>query len=103
MIAFLVRSTGVLVFAAAFIALVADGVRSLAADAPVVTPLAATWGAIHPASLAAAEAVVKGFVTSYLWDPVLLTVLGWPTFAVVGGLGILLMLLGRRRGSVPAA
>ncbi|WP_210272799.1 hypothetical protein [Chthonobacter rhizosphaerae] len=97
MIAFLIRGLGVLLFAASFIALVADGIRSLAADAVVLTPLGQTWFQLHPGSLNLLQAVVQRYLHPYIWDPILLTVLLWPTFAVGGGLGILLMVLGRKR------
>ena len=97
MIAFLVRSLGLVIFAAAFVAFVADGVKSLAADAIVVTPFGQTWAALHPQSLAAVQTLVRSRLHAYLWDPVMTTVLIWPTFSVGGVIGILLMLAGARR------
>jgi hypothetical protein len=97
MIAFLVRTLGLLIFAASFVAMIADGVRSIASDALVTTPLGQTWFALHPASLNAAQGMVESYTHPYLWDPVLVTVLLWPTFAVGGVFGLVLMLLGRKR------
>jgi hypothetical protein len=97
MIAFLIRTLGLLIFAASFVAMVADGVRSLAADAVVLTPLGQTWFALHPQSLGLAQAMVQRYVHPYLWDPILVTVLLWPTFAVGGVFGVVLMLIGRKR------
>lgn len=97
MLAFLVRGLGVLIFAASFIALIADGIRSLASDALVLTPLGQTWFQLQPGSLNLLQAVVQRYLHPYIWDPIIVTVLLWPTFAVGGVLGILLMLAGRRR------
>lgn len=97
MLAFLVRGLGVLIFAASFIALIADGIRSLASDALVLTPLGQTWFQLMPGSLNLLQAVVQRYLHPYIWDPIIVTVLLWPTFAVGGVLGILLMLAGRRR------
>lgn len=97
MVAFVLRTVGLIVFAAAFIALVADGIKSLAADHVVVTPLAQTWSSLDPASLTAAETLVKTRMLAYLWDPILVTVLGWPAFAVGGVIGIAMMIVGRKR------
>ncbi len=100
MIRFLLRLAGLIIFAASFIALVADGISSLAADRIVTTPLGQTWFSLSPDSLNLAQAVVQRYVHPYLWDPVIQSVLLWPTFAVGGVVGILLVLLGsvRRRG-----
>ena len=97
MIAFLVRSIGFLLFAASFIALIADGVRSLAADALVMTALGQVWFTLDAPSLNLAQAVVQRYVHPYIWDPIAITILTWPAFAVGGGLGLALMLLGTRR------
>jgi hypothetical protein len=102
MLRFLARTLGLVVFAASFIALVADGIRSLASKAPVTTPLGESLAAGLPDLLPAARAMVETRLHPYLWDPVIATVLGWPTFAVGGVAGVILMLAGarrRRRGS----
>lgn len=100
-IGFILRASGLLLFAAGFVALVADGVRSLAVDAIVLTPLLKAWTEIDPSGPAAAEALVKSRLEPYLWDHGIVPILGWPGFAVIGGLGILLLLLGRRRRPGP--
>jgi hypothetical protein len=98
MIRFIARFLGLLIFAAAFIALIADGIRSIAADRMVLTPLEQTWMSTHDGSLNRSQEMVQSYLHPYLWDPVIQTMLHWPTFAVVGVLGILLMLAGARWG-----
>ncbi|WP_181700657.1 hypothetical protein [Chthonobacter albigriseus] len=97
MLAFLLRSLGLFVFAAAFVALIADGVRSLAVDGVVVTSLQTTWAFLSPATLQQVETVAKGSLPPYIWTDMIVPVLGLPAFAVGGVLGIVLLLLGRRR------
>lgn len=101
MVAFLLRSLGLLIFAAAFIALIADGVKSLAADAVVTTSLGETWASLSPQSLAAAEAMVERRAGPHLWDPVITTALTWPSFALGGAVGLVLMIAGSRRRRRP--
>ena len=55
------------------------------------------WHSLHSSSLQLSEAVVSRYLHAYLWHPVIATVLVWPAFAVLGGLGALLVLLTRRR------
>ena len=54
------------------------------------------WRLLHPASLQAAQQAVEG-VNSYLWSPLLMTVLVLPGWLVAGGLGVLLYIAGYRR------
>lgn len=97
MITLILRSLGLLVFAAGFVALVADGVRSLAADSLLLTSVAAAWATYDSASLGAFGAWVANRGSDTIWGMMRDTVLAWPAFAVVGVVGILLMLAGRRR------
>lgn len=103
MFGFLFRATGLILLVASFVALIADGVRSVAAERLVVTPLGATWYALDPSSLGLAQAVVQRYVAAFVWDPVIQTVLLWPTFAVGGVFALILMALGRRRPRRAAA
>jgi hypothetical protein len=98
MIKFLLRFFGLVIFAVAFIALIADGINSLAMNALVMTPLAQSWGSFEPQSLASFEKLAKSTPYPYIWDPVTVTLLQAPTFAVLGGIGLLFLILGSRRG-----
>lgn len=102
MLSFLLRSMGLILFAAAFISLIADGIHSLAANEILLTPLGQAWFQYHRESLNLAQALVQRHLHPAVWDPVIQTVLLWPAFAVAGGLGLVLMLLGSRRRARPA-
>lgn len=103
MFRFLIRAAGLLVFAAAFVALVADGVRSLAVDALMLTPLEASWRIFAPASLDEFRSLAESRLPPYLLDNVIVPVLSAPTFALAGGLGLLLLVVGRPRHRPVAA
>lgn len=61
------------------------------------------WFTLHADSLQLAQPVVQRYVHPWLWEPVIVTLLLWPAFAVIGVPGVLLLLLTRprrRRGSL---
>jgi hypothetical protein len=59
------------------------------------------WFNIDPSSLNLVQAVIERYVWPSLWDPVILTVLRWPAWAVLGLPALVLLILpigkGRRR------
>lgn len=55
------------------------------------------WKRIDLASLSVFQAGVERHIDPWLWDPVMVTVLNAPLFAVAAIPGILLMLVFRRR------
>ncbi|QFR34317.1 hypothetical protein [Ancylobacter sp. TS-1] len=95
MIRFLFRFIGLWILAGAFVALVLDGVRSIAASEIVTTPLSVTWLATSPDSLARFQSFVEGNFSGVVWETLAVPVLGAPLFAVLGVAGILLLLIGR--------
>jgi hypothetical protein len=97
MIRFLLRFLGLWILAAAFVALVIDGTRSIAANAPQITKLAKTWYDISPNSLVLLQPAVERHVGRWLWNPVIQTVLERPTWLVLGVLGAILVVLGRKK------
>ncbi|WP_237155267.1 hypothetical protein [Oryzibacter oryziterrae] len=97
MIAFLVRTTGLALFAVAIVALIADGIRSIAANDLVFTSLEDSWTALDSASFAAARSFLQARIGADSWTGLVAPIIGWPAFAVIGVPAILLMLLGARR------
>ncbi len=96
MIRFLFRFVGLWVLAGAFVALVLDGVRSIASAEIVTTPLGVTWLAVGPDSLTRFQAFVTRTLSATVWDYLVVPVLGAPLFLVLGVIGALLLLIGRR-------
>ncbi|HEX2255617.1 MAG TPA: hypothetical protein VHG92_02755 [Afifellaceae bacterium] len=98
MIRFLFRFAGFWLFAAALVTAVIDGAKSVAASEPTLTPLSAAWSQLAPAGLAETQRVVETeFDAAWLWALLAQWVLSAPVWLVLGLLGLLLMLLGRRR------
>jgi hypothetical protein len=97
MIRFLSRFLGLLCLAAAFILLIYDGTKSIAGNTVYLTTVGGLWNAVHSTSLALVQPAIEQRVGAWLWDPVMLAILTAPSWLVLGALGILLILLGRKK------
>jgi len=78
MIRFLLRFIGLICLAAGFILLIYDGTKSIAGNRLFLTS-------------------VQSYAGGLLWDPVMVTILAAPSWGLLGGLGIILLLLGRKK------
>lgn len=76
---------------------IVDLTRSIGASSIAVTPVVDLWDAIAPQSHVDFGQWLAERVHPMAADPVLSTLLGWPTVAVLAGLAILFALLGRKR------
>jgi hypothetical protein len=97
MIRFLFRFVGLWLLAAGFVFFVYDGTKSIAGNAIYTTKLSETWNAVHTSSLQTLQPAIERYVGTWLWDPVVLSVLTAPTWLVFGVLGVLMILLGRKK------
>jgi hypothetical protein len=97
MIRFLLRFVGLLLLALAFILVIYDGMKSIADRTFYATTITQFWTDIHVASLQAFQASVERGVAGGLWRLAIQPVLDQPAGAVFGVLGVLLILLGRKR------
>jgi ABC-type Fe3+ transport system permease subunit len=97
MIRFVFRFVGLLILAAGFIALVYDGTKSIAGGAVAFTPLGQHWNNFHSTSLQLLQPAIERHVAEWLWDPVVLTILTTPACLVLGVIGAILMLIGRKK------
>ncbi len=97
MIRFLFRSIGFLAIAAAFLLIIYDGTKSIAANAVFITTVRNLWDMINAASLASLRPVIEGNLGRFVWDPAFTGFLNSPSWAVIGILGIIFILLGRKR------
>jgi hypothetical protein len=97
MIRFLFRTLGLLFLAAAFVFVVYDGTKSIAANALVYTKVDEIWSLVHAASLQQLQPFIEKNAPPWLWDPVAMTVLNAPAIAAFGIVGAILVLLGRRK------
>jgi hypothetical protein len=90
------RLVGLLLLAGGFIFLVYDGARSIADQAVRLTRLDEFWNDVHQASQQAFRTMVEG-AYPWLWNNGVKVVLNQPVWAVMGVVGILLILLFRPR------
>ena len=97
MIRFLFRTLGLLFLAAAFVFVVYDGTKSIAANALVYTKVDEIWSLAHTASLQQLQPFIEKNAPPWLWDPVAMTVLNAPAMAAFGIIGAVLVLAGRRK------
>jgi len=97
LIRFLFRFIGLWILAAGFVALVRDGTKSIAGNAVFTTKLADDWNNIHASSLESLKALFERYVGAPSWEIVSAYVLAAPTWLVLGILGSILILIGRKK------
>ncbi|MEJ2228805.1 MAG: hypothetical protein P8Y67_11325 [Alphaproteobacteria bacterium] len=90
----ILRSFGYVFLLVALAAFAYDGVCGLANhSAMTFMSVYEHWEILSPSTLAQAKQVVEG-VNSYLWSPVLMTILVLPAWFVTMGIGVLLYVIG---------
>lgn len=97
MIRFLLRFIGLLLLALAFIFVIYDGMKSIADGGLFMTKFGQLWIDIHASSLQAFQATVQRYAGGELWQVAAVPILGQPVAAVFGVLGVVLILLGRKK------
>lgn len=91
------RILGWLLVAMALLALGGDGLRWLESGRLSFVALGEFWYRLDPGSLNLLQALVQRYLLPELWDPVIITLLTWPAFAVLGALGLFLLIVFRAR------
>ena len=89
------RLLGLVLLAAGFVFFIYDGTKSIADQTFYISKFSQTWAEIHQQSLQAVQGAVEKNV-GWLWT-VLHPVLEQPTWLVLGTIGMVLILLGRRK------
>ena len=83
-----------LLFAAAGVMLAGiEMARSFQTGKWVKIPLGKLWYDLSPGSLRLIQSLVQRYLAPQVWEPGIVTVLTWPAWAVLGGLGALLLVL----------
>ena len=91
------RFLGWLLTGAALAVLVAEIVAWVEAGTYRTIATGELWFDLHAASLNAAQAGIQRYLFPALWDPIVVTILLWPAWAVLGVPGLALMWGCRRR------
>jgi hypothetical protein len=97
MIRFLFRTLGLLFLAAAFVFVIYDGTKSIAANALLYSKVDEIWSLLHAPSLQQLQPFIQRNGPLWLWDPVATTVLNAPAVVAFGAVGATLIVLGRRK------
>jgi hypothetical protein len=90
------RLMGLLLLAGGFVFMVYDGARWVADKTLRFTRFGQFWNDVHQSSQQAFRAWVEGHAP-WIWNNVIKIILDQPVFAVMGLLGIVLMMLFRPR------
>ncbi len=96
MLRFLFRLMSTFALAIAVIMAVLDVTRTIAASRLVLTPLGASWVSASPSTLDALQAFLIEKAHPLVWNPVAITILSQPGFAVFGIIALLLYAIGRK-------
>ena len=94
---FILRFIGLWLLAGAFVALIIDGTSSIAGGSMRFNTFGQTWNNIHQDSQPALKAFLDRRAGPWLWNSGVQVVLDQPTWLVLGVLGTVLVLLGRRK------
>jgi hypothetical protein len=98
MIRFVFRFVGLLCLALAFIFLVYDGTKWIADRQFFVSSVGTTWSNVHQNSLVALQPLVERYLGLRFWQSVVQPYfLEQPAWLVLGIVGALLILLGRKK------
>jgi hypothetical protein len=97
MIRFLLRFIGLLLLALAFIFVIYDGMKSIADKDLVLTKIGQFWIDVHTSSMQLFQAAVERSTGAEFWRLAVQPVLDQPAAAVFGIIGVLLILLGRKK------
>ncbi len=97
MIRFLFRFIGLICLAGAFSLIIYDGMKSIGSNNLYLTSFQTLWELINAGSLAKLKPLLEPYAGGLLWDPLMLAILAAPSWSLLGGFGILLILLGRRK------
>jgi hypothetical protein len=94
---FILRFIGLWLLAGAFVALIIDGTASIAAGNMRFNTFGQTWDNIHQDSKPAVKAFLDRRAGPWLWKSGVQVVLDQPTWLVLGAMGTVLVLLGRKK------
>jgi len=97
MIRFVLRFFGLLLLALGFIFLVYDGIRSISDSSILLTKASEIWIILNDRSLSSFQAMVEKRVGADIWKVIVFPLLEQPASAVACILGVVLIMLGRKK------
>ena len=98
MIRLLFRFLGYWLLAGALVAAIIDAAKSIAASELVTTVFGQHFQQLAPTLLQRLEfGISNNLGAPWLWDVVFVNILSWPSFAVLGVLALIFLMIGRRK------
>ncbi len=97
MLRFIIRTISVFSLALSVMFLIIDATRSVGVSEIILTPLVESWTQFFPNTLTSFSTWLNTAVHPSLNDPLLATLLNFPTFAVFAGLAALFYIIGYKR------
>jgi hypothetical protein len=97
MIRFVLRFFGLLLLALGFIFLVYDGIRSISDGSILLSRTNEIWIVVHDRSLASFQVLIERKLGPDIWQAVLAPILQQPASLLCCILGIILIVLGRKK------
>ncbi len=94
---FLIRMTGIWLMLVAVIALVVDGTKSLSSSQLIWTSLGEQWANASKNSLESTQMFIVNNLGTFIWDPLVYSILLWPSWAIIGLLGLFFYWLARKK------
>ncbi|MDQ0395602.1 hypothetical protein [Labrys monachus] len=92
---FLAQSLGLFLAAAAFVAVIVDGTRSIADSGWTVLSIHGLWQWLSASSLARAQAGVDSVFSAFVWNDIVLPILELPFALLLAAGSVLCFWLGR--------
>ena len=97
MIRFVLRFIGLLLLALGFIFLVYDGIRSISDGSILITKTSYVWNVVNDASLQSFQTLIERRAGPDVWQIGIAPILEQPASAIAVVLGIVLIVLGRKK------
>ena len=97
MIRFFLRFAGLLLLALAFIFVIYDGMKSIADGGIFLTKIIQIWSDVHASSLQSFQSLIERNTGADFWQYAVAPVLQQPASVVTCVLGILFIVLGRKK------
>jgi hypothetical protein len=91
------RLVGLLLLAGGFVFLLYDGARSIVDRSAKIYKFGQAWSDIHQASLTQLRPLIEQYAPAWAWNMIAVKVLDQPVWLVLGVLGIIFLLLGRKK------
>jgi len=97
MMRFLIRFFGLMLLALAFIFVIYDGMKSIADGGLYLSKFGQFWADVHSGSLVAFQAMIERYTGPDLWRMVFQPLLAQPVSIVFAIVGVILVVLGRKK------